>query len=106
MDENKSSRLKNRFKILKSRVEDLGRIQTLLLSSFLGYKAMMVTLIISYTAGMFYVSVQLSGFRAEVSTDIAGLRVEVSELQKTAVTKDDLELLRSDLSAIGPVALN
>ena len=68
MDETKSSRLKNRFKILKSRVEDLGRIQTLLLSSFLGYKAMMVTLIISYTAGMFYVSVQLSGFRAEVST--------------------------------------
>ena len=117
MDENKSSRLKNRLKILKSRVEDLGKVQNLLLTSVLGYKAMTAALIISYTVGMFFVSVQLSGLRtevsadiaelrAEVSADIAGLRSEVSELQKTAATKNDLEQLRSELSAIGPVALN
>ena len=40
------------------------------------------------------------------STVSTVLQTEVSELQKFTETKDDLELLRSELSVIGPVVLN
>ena len=52
------------------------------------------------------VSGDIAELRSEVSGDIAELRSEVSELQKTAVTKDDLEQLRSEMSSIEPVSSN
>ena len=99
MDIEQDNRLKNRQKVMKSKVKDIGEKMRDISSTVTGYKTMTTSLIIGFAAAMLFIAglflanyVKLTDVQSKVAV-IPALQADITQLQADmTLVKEKLEI--------------